>query len=41
MIRIKWRKLGNETFLKYADKMFMKQKATRIEVRNQTSDEKI
>ena len=31
MIRIKWRKLGNGTFVKNADKMFMKQKMTKNE----------
>jgi hypothetical protein len=28
-IPIKWRKLGNGTLLKYADKMLMKQKMTK------------
>ena len=41
MIWIKWRKLGNGTFLKHVDKMFMKQKMTKNENRSQTSDEKL
>ena len=34
-------KAQNGILLKYADKMFMKQKMTKIENRNQMSDEKL
>ena len=39
-IQINWRKL-RDIAQKFADKMFMKQKLTKIENRNQMSDEKL